>query len=385
MRSGHPQDGQGHRGPRVADSCKGATTTAARGPNQPSAAGQPHQHQTNQPPATTANFEYDDNEWDIGIGDLIIDLDADIEKTNEQQQPISGNNGVASMAANTGGGPQASKAAATAKMHIEHSATTDKGLKMKIKRTKPGTKTSEAKHEIVKSNEQNGVADPSELGGKGTQSGPGNKHAPVAGPAQGSGASVLTGSSAQNVSSASSANANNSSKRGSSGHRRDKTSRDKHSDRNVHNSTSGNSGNPSLQSTQLTSAASPANADKPQSKVAPTVGGTTASSPLGSVALSSDLNGLLRASAPQTGPPRSVSGPGPPPPSPGPPASPAAATAQGSAAKPEQSKVVGVSGGGVSNNSVSAVIGGSAQDDHHRTNSGSPPPKKGKLNSESKG
>lgn len=136
------------------------------------------------------------------------------------------------MAANTGGGPQASKAAATAKMHIEHSATTDKGLKMKIKRTKPGTKTSEAKHEIVKSNEQNGVADPSELGGKGTQSGPGNKHAPVAGPAQGSGASVLTGSSAQNVSSASSANANNSSKRGSSGHRRDKTSRDKHSDRN---------------------------------------------------------------------------------------------------------------------------------------------------------
>lgn len=31
----------------------------------------------------TSNFEYDDNEWDIGIGDLIIDLDADIEKTNE--------------------------------------------------------------------------------------------------------------------------------------------------------------------------------------------------------------------------------------------------------------------------------------------------------------
>ncbi|XP_063932996.1 zinc finger protein 609 isoform X3 [Zophobas morio] len=30
-----------------------------------------------------SNFEYDDNEWDIGIGDLIIDLDADIEKTNE--------------------------------------------------------------------------------------------------------------------------------------------------------------------------------------------------------------------------------------------------------------------------------------------------------------
>ncbi|XP_048523291.1 uncharacterized protein LOC109536438 [Dendroctonus ponderosae] len=140
MRSGHPQDGQGHRA-RVADSCKGAT--AARGPHQPSA-GQPQQHQPNQPAATAANFEYDDNEWDIvsaGIGDLIIDLDADIEKTNEQQQPVHGTG--ANMAANTGSGPQASKTAATAKMHIEHSATADKGLKMKIKRTKPGTKTSE--------------------------------------------------------------------------------------------------------------------------------------------------------------------------------------------------------------------------------------------------
>lgn len=52
-----------------------------------------------------------------------------------------------------------------AKMAIEHSATVDKGLKMKIKRTKPGTKTSEAKHEIVKSNEQNGNADGSEIKG----------------------------------------------------------------------------------------------------------------------------------------------------------------------------------------------------------------------------
>ena len=29
-----------------------------------------------------SNFEYDDNEWDVGIGDLIIDLDADIEKSS---------------------------------------------------------------------------------------------------------------------------------------------------------------------------------------------------------------------------------------------------------------------------------------------------------------
>lgn len=92
--------------------------------------------------AAATNFEYDDNEWDIGIGDLIIDLDADIEKTNEKA-----------------GGPaggQMAQAAGKAKMAVEHSATVDKGLKMKIKRTKPGTKTSEAKHEIVKPGEQNG-------------------------------------------------------------------------------------------------------------------------------------------------------------------------------------------------------------------------------------
>lgn len=40
------------------------------------------------------------------------------------------------------------------KMSIDHQATLDKGLKMKIKRTKPGTKSSEAKHEIVKAIEQ---------------------------------------------------------------------------------------------------------------------------------------------------------------------------------------------------------------------------------------
>ncbi|KAM3956702.1 uncharacterized protein ACR2FA_009355 [Aphomia sociella] len=80
------------------------------------------------PHAHPANFEYDDNEWDIGIGDLIIDLDADIEKTDEA-------GGMAARAE-----PDAQRTA----------------LKMKIKRTKPGTKSSEAKHEIVKSNEMNG-------------------------------------------------------------------------------------------------------------------------------------------------------------------------------------------------------------------------------------
>ncbi|XP_063540147.1 zinc finger protein 608-like isoform X1 [Cydia strobilella] len=80
------------------------------------------------PAPHATNFEYDDNEWDIGIGDLIIDLDADIEKTDEA-------GGMAARAE-----PDAQRTA----------------LKMKIKRTKPGTKSSEAKHEIVKSNEMNG-------------------------------------------------------------------------------------------------------------------------------------------------------------------------------------------------------------------------------------
>ncbi|CAH0401404.1 unnamed protein product [Chilo suppressalis] len=84
------------------------------------------------PHAHPANFEYDDNEWDIGIGDLIIDLDADIEKTDEA-------GGMAARAE-----PDAQRTA----------------LKMKIKRTKPGTKSSEAKHEIVKSNEMNGEMKP---------------------------------------------------------------------------------------------------------------------------------------------------------------------------------------------------------------------------------
>ncbi|XP_053614963.1 zinc finger protein 608-like isoform X2 [Plodia interpunctella] len=112
------------------------------------------------PHAHPANFEYDDNEWDIGIGDLIIDLDADIEKTDEA-------GGMAARAE-----PDAQRTA----------------LKMKIKRTKPGTKSSEAKHEIVKSNEMNGEPKPA-------------PPAPASQPA--------------------------AAKRGSGGHRRDKA-RDKH-------------------------------------------------------------------------------------------------------------------------------------------------------------
>ncbi|XP_039277921.1 zinc finger protein 608-like [Nilaparvata lugens] len=116
------------------------------------------------PDNANANFEYDDNEWDIGIGDLIIDLDADIEKTNERSSSSSNTptqeagvgGGSAAMASTTAGEAGGGKGTAAAKLAVEHSATVDKGLKMKIKRTKPGTKTSEAKHEIVKPGELNG-------------------------------------------------------------------------------------------------------------------------------------------------------------------------------------------------------------------------------------
>ncbi|XP_037079590.1 zinc finger protein 608-like [Pollicipes pollicipes] len=83
--------------------------------------------------APVTNFEYDDNEWDVGIGDLIIDLDADIEKNNDSAP-------TAAPAAGDG-----------AKMGVraQHSSSMDKGLKMKIKRTSKPGRSSEAKHEIV--------------------------------------------------------------------------------------------------------------------------------------------------------------------------------------------------------------------------------------------
>jgi len=87
-------------------------------------------------------------------------------------------------------------------MSIDHQATLDKGLKMKIKRTKPGTKTSEAKHEIVKA-EQNGTTsstDDSNSSNSGSK-----KHSQVITPSP-----VTVPTPPQGT------------KRGSSGHRRDK-------------------------------------------------------------------------------------------------------------------------------------------------------------------
>ncbi|CAN8005157.1 unnamed protein product [Ixodes hexagonus] len=76
------------------------------------------------PGVSGAGFDDDYNEWELGIGDLIIDLDADIEKSNDPAM--------------------ASAAAAAAGPTAAAAATVDKGLKMKIKRKNL------AKHEIVK-------------------------------------------------------------------------------------------------------------------------------------------------------------------------------------------------------------------------------------------
>lgn len=52
-----------------------------------------HLSSSSESPEKETNFEYDDNEWDVdGIGDLLIDLDADIAKssdTTQQQQQQS--------------------------------------------------------------------------------------------------------------------------------------------------------------------------------------------------------------------------------------------------------------------------------------------------------
>lgn len=149
---------------------------------------------------------------------------------------------------------------------------------MKIKRTKPGTKTSEAKHEIVKSNELNGNAEGSPAsdpggGGKGL---PPQKHPP--------GANAIIPPSIpgglQNAANPPVAG----NKRASSGHRRDKA-RDKH-----------------------------AAADKTLSGSAPAAVSGKAG---GGAVTMTEVNGLVRVGGmQQSGPPRPMfpasTGPGPP-------------------------------------------------------------------------
>ncbi|XP_058455502.1 mucin-2 isoform X2 [Malaya genurostris] len=125
------------------------------------------------------------------------------------------------------------------KLSVDHQATLDKGLKMKIKRTKPGTKTSEAKHEIVKA-EQNGTSSLSstnvdEINSSSNSSSNSNnkKHS-----SQSQSQTQQQISASPNVSQ----QQQQGTKRGSSGHRRDKT-KDKAThhtqrDKNEHNNSS---------------------------------------------------------------------------------------------------------------------------------------------------
>ena len=145
----------------------------------------------------------------------------DLSKSRESLVPslssadieIKGKNlNAMSSTTNSSGGKSATKLA------VDHQATLDKGLKMKIKRTKPGTKTSEAKHEIVKA-EQNGTSSSNT-----DDSGPNNasinssnkKHTSQSLQQQ---QQPIAASPLASVS----ANAQQGTKRGSSGHRKDKT------------------------------------------------------------------------------------------------------------------------------------------------------------------
>jgi hypothetical protein len=149
--------------------------------------------QKGRPSTTDASFgEYEDNEWDVGIGNLIDDLDADIEKSAAEVSTVPGTGAVkkdeqvAGMPATGPGIPSSTRGSSkvpstsvpsptvttsstttpvsgptttlsvagtptSTPSSMQHSATVEKGLKMKIKRTKPpgGSKSAE-KLEIVK-------------------------------------------------------------------------------------------------------------------------------------------------------------------------------------------------------------------------------------------
>ncbi|XP_055614017.1 serine-rich adhesin for platelets isoform X2 [Uranotaenia lowii] len=154
--------------------------------------------------------------------------DLDLAKSS-----ISSSSSTMSSATSSSGGKSATK------LSVDHQATLDKGLKMKIKRTKPGTKTSEAKHEIVKA-EQNGTGS---LSSSSMDENNSNSNS-------GSNSSNKKHSSQSQTQQQLSVNANLSqqqqqqqgTKRGSSGHRRDKTkektTHHNQRDKNDHNSSS---------------------------------------------------------------------------------------------------------------------------------------------------
>lgn len=148
--------------------------------------------------------------------------------------PLEDKNLLQAMASTGPSGTSAGKTAT--KMAMDHQATLDKGLKMKIKRTKPGTKTSEAKHEIVKA-ELNGTAgaliddtNPAPAGNK--------KHSQVT-----TASPAVAATTAMPATPTTTPTTAQGTKRGSSGHRREKTreksihsSSSSQRDKNEHNS-----------------------------------------------------------------------------------------------------------------------------------------------------
>lgn len=157
---------------------------------------------------------------------------ADIDTLKSSRGSSSG-----TMSSTTGG----SSGKSATKLAVDHQATLDKGLKMKIKRTKPGTKTSEAKHEIVKA-EQNGtsslpVSNVDENNSNSSSNSNNKKHSSQS---QSQAQLVATNTSL-------SQQQQQGTKRGSSGHRRDKA-KDKAThhnqrDKNEHNSSSSTNSN----------------------------------------------------------------------------------------------------------------------------------------------
>jgi hypothetical protein len=119
---------QGHSSSAVASDC----SRQLQGHSTCAVASDSSRQLPNFKESTSQSFDDDENEWELGVGNLIIDLDADLERNSTS--PISGQQPETTSPKMSG---------------IEHQAIVDKGLKMKIKRKSGGAK-SETKHEIVK-------------------------------------------------------------------------------------------------------------------------------------------------------------------------------------------------------------------------------------------
>ena len=136
----------------TAAATSGATTTSTRSDttNNNSGSNSKQLTVTSTLALDTSFDDYDD--WEFGTGTLVIDLDADIERDRKRSKTPSPQKQVQIP---TGTPPTAtvttSAAVTPVKMSsVEHQATVDKGLKMKIKRKNVGARSMDTKHEIVK-------------------------------------------------------------------------------------------------------------------------------------------------------------------------------------------------------------------------------------------